>query len=127
MTEKRGLPDWDVLINFGLPVNSRRTSKRLPDYNAVEKHLIIASEYLKDKKNDKDDGRYYDSFRSLLIALKIHYPSEFKRLEQAAGSDFNEAFELNRISGRDIKLRNISLNIVSSYYNSSGISFRNKK
>ncbi len=116
MAERDNMPDWSILIKFGLPVNSRDSENTVPDYDKVEKNLILASQYLMGKKRDENNGRYYDSFKALLIALKIHFPSEFKRIEKIAGIDFNEAFELYNITGRDIKLRNISLSLISSYY-----------
>lgn len=114
MAEERKIPDWNVLMSFGLPLNRRDADGSVPDYDAVIDNIILASRYLEDNQNHT--GRYYDSFRALLLSLKIHYPTEYRRIEHMAGLNFIESFDLTNITGRDIKLRNISLGFISSYY-----------
>ncbi len=116
MTEKNAMPDWDILISFGMPLNTRREIYDLPGYDNVAANIINAARYLMQNRNEPYNGRYYDSFKALLLALKIHYPSEFRRIEYLSGMDLINVFELDNVSGRHIKLRNISLPLISRYY-----------
>lgn len=114
-------PDWDTLIKFGLPLNIRQDANDIPGYDRVMQQIILAAKFLAETGHIPHNERYYDSFKALLLSLMIHYPVEFSRIENAAGIDLVKKFELNSISGRDIKLRNISLNLISRYYRDAGI------
>jgi len=114
MNEEKKIPAWEILTAFGLPLNSRNDVSLIPDYKTVFDNIIIASRYLAGPAVRKD--RYYESFKALLISLRIHYPAEFSKIEKASGLNLSESFQLDEITGRDIKLRNISLALISSYY-----------
>lgn len=116
MSCQLGKPDWSILINFGLPVNPRQETHDTPGYVSVVQQIINAAKFLSGTDDIPHNSRYYDSFKALLLALKIHYPSEFRKIENSAGMDFVKSFELDNISGRHIKLRNIALSLISSYY-----------
>lgn len=113
MIDNNNVPEWDILTAFGLPLNSRNEEGFIPDYKTVFDNMIIASRYLAGAAS-KD--RYYESFKALLISLRIHYPTEFSKIEKASGLNLSESFHLDEITGREIKLRNISLALISSYY-----------
>jgi len=114
-------PDWNILINFGLPLNPARETDIFPDYDDVVHQITVAARFFYWHGVEPHNGRAYDSFRALLLALKIHYPSEFFRIEQIADMDFVKLFKLETVSGRDIKLRNLSLPMISRYFRESGI------
>ena len=116
MNEENNVPEWNILTAFGLPLNNRTPDNLIPDYKIVFDNMIAASRYLAGRVAERD--RYYESFKALLISLRIHYPTEFNRIEKASGLNLSESFHLDVITGRDIKLRNISLALISSYYKS---------
>lgn len=113
MIENINVPEWDILTAFGLPLNSRTSDSLIPDYKTVFDNMIFASRYL---AGSASKDRYYESFKALLVSLRIHYPTEFSKIEKASGLNLSESFHLDVITGRDIKLRNISLALISSYF-----------
>jgi hypothetical protein len=123
MNEQIIEPDWNILINFGLPLSSRKDIDENYGYESVVQQIILAARYIIQKKQILPDGRYYDSFKALLLVLKTHYPSEFRRLEELSDINFDRSFGLHSLLGRHIKLRNISLNYISRYYREQGIFF----
>lgn len=94
MNEQVSKPDWNILINFGLPLNSRQKMDKSPDYSEVVHHIVLAADYLLHHSQARRNGRYFDSFKALLLSLKIHYPSEFRKIELAAGTDLTKIFKL---------------------------------
>jgi len=113
MIENNNVPQWDILAAFGLPLNSRNQVGLIPDYKTVFDNMVFASHYF---AVSVSRDRYYESFKALLVSLKIHYPTEFGKIEKASGLNLSESFHLDIITGRDIKLRNISLALISRYY-----------
>lgn len=109
-------PNWNVLFNFGLPLNIKNTSIKKYSYKKIKESIIAASDFLYENKYNVNYMRNYDSFKALLLALKTHYPSEFTKLENDFKIDFSKSFSLDKIEGRDIKLRNISLSMISDYF-----------
>ncbi len=110
-------PDWNVLVNFGLPVNVPEEEKKNYSYNIVKRNFKQAAEFLQKNRQEEKYLRYYDAYKAMLLALKIHYPGEFQKIENQYLIDFSKLFNLKKIEGKHIKLRNISLNILSKYYN----------
>ena len=108
-------PDWEALANFGLPISIRK--RRRYTYKSVKRNIIMAAYFLKEYRPNNKYYRSYDAFKSLLLALKTHYPTKFYEIENKTGRDMLDAYELNKIQGRDIKLRNICLSNLSSYFN----------
>ncbi len=102
-------PDWNVLFNFGFPLNIRDNRKRKYKYNTVSKNIILASQFLLENKHNVNYMRHYDSFKALLLSLKIHYPSKFSKIENDCHINLSASFDLNNIQGRHIKLRNICI------------------
>ncbi|MCP4129534.1 MAG: hypothetical protein GY754_00835 [bacterium] len=109
-------PSWNVLFNFGLPLNISDTTINKYNYTTVVKNIIIASNFLLENKQNADYMRHFDSFKALLLALKTHYPSKFKEITKEAHTDLSSAFNLDTIQGKHIKLRNICLSNLSSYF-----------
>lgn len=109
-------PDWNILILYGLPMNIQHSTKPDFSYNAVIKNIVLASRFLADKKGDVAYQRNFDAFKALLLSLKIHYPTKFKQIEYKTGMELTGLFDLNNISGRDIKLRNICLYTIAEYH-----------
>jgi len=117
MTVTAKKSDWNVLFNFGMPMNIQQTGNSYFSYDKVVENIITASIFLIKNKNVINYNRYSDSFKALIIALKIRYPSRFQEIEKKADFDLSAMFDLDNISGRDIKLRNISLHRFVEYFN----------
>ncbi len=79
MIENNNVPEWDILTAFGLPLNSRNEAGFIPDYKTVFDNMIFASRYL---AGSASRDRYYESFKALLVSLRIHYPTEFSKIEK---------------------------------------------
>jgi hypothetical protein len=110
-------PDWNVLYNFGLPVNVPNVKKNNYNYNIILKNLILAADFLIKNKHDINYIRYYDGYKSLLLALKTHYPEKLKKIEDRYSVNFSKLYDLKKIEGKHIKLRNICLYSLSQYFN----------
>ncbi len=112
-------PDWNFLIQCGLPLVLESVTKRRGASDARSmrvrflKELKNACLYLIDEKDRAGMGRMRDGVKALLCSLKTHYPTTFRLFEAQIGAPINKIFELENISGRDIKLRNISLATLS--------------
>ncbi len=116
MTAKSKEPDWNVLFHFGLPMNIEQSGNVVSPYEEVFKNIILSSHFLIENKNNREYNRYSDSFKALLLALKIHYPSKFIEIEKKTGLDLTVSFNLDDVSGRDIKLRRLCLSGVANYF-----------
>ncbi len=119
MTDPINEPDWEILYCFGMTVNIVQTGNSEISYDKVFQNIISASEFLTNKRSDTAYNRYYDAFKAMLLALKIHYPSKYFEIENKTGSDLTALFDLNNISGRDIKLQRISLSKISEFLKTS--------
>lgn len=109
-------PDWNVLYNFGLPLNISNKKKRKYGYNTVVQNIVLASYFLLDNRHNVIYMRHYDSFKALLLALRIHYPSKYRKIEDDYNIDFSNLFDLNNVQGKHIKLRNISIFYISIFF-----------
>lgn len=116
MTDSIKEPDWEILSVFGMPINIVQTGKSEISYDAIIHNIIYASEFLKDNRNNSDYNRHYDAFKAMLLALKIHYPSKYNEIENKTGADLTSLFDLNIISGRDIKLQRISVSGIAAFF-----------
>ena len=112
-------PDWNVLYNFGLPLNTGNAKKQKYKYSTIAANIISAGQFLLENKNNVSYRRHYDAFKALLLALKTHYPTRYKEIEKMGGINLSEYFELANVQGRHIKLRNICLAGMSGYFNKS--------
>ncbi|PKL16037.1 MAG: hypothetical protein CVV49_18315 [Spirochaetae bacterium HGW-Spirochaetae-5] len=119
MTDSIKEPDWKILSTFGMPINIVEKGKPEISYGEVFLNIISASQILTENRSNKDYNRHYDAFKAMLLALKIHYPSKYFEIENKTGSDLNDLFDLNNISGRDIKLQRISLSQISDFFKTS--------
>lgn len=110
-------PNWDLLARMGWPVSL--SASKGPKYEEPLtwkkglREISRASIFIYLNSAERFMEREYDGMKALLFALKTHYPSRFKELKKTLGSDCLEWFELNKIRGRDIKLRNIALGTIS--------------
>ncbi len=111
-------PDWNALHSIGMPLNLRDVSYKKYTYQAIVKNLIFASQFFIENREDVNYQRHYDSFKALILAIKIHYPTRFTKIENDFNVDFSVSFELNNIQGRHIKLRNICIYDLSKYIRS---------
>lgn len=116
MTISADEPDWNVLCSFGLPMNMAQSAESHFPHAAVIENIITASSFLIENRSNINYHRYFDAFKAMLLALKIHYPSKFSEIEKQAGINLSDKFNLDNISGRDIKLRNICLTRIAEYY-----------
>jgi transcriptional regulator with XRE-family HTH domain len=112
-------PDWDALISFGLPANMSGIKNKKYKYSEILKNIICASRFLSENKHDMNYARRYDAFKAMLLALKTHYPARFREIEQKHFADLSHTFQLKKIEGRHIKLRNICLGGMSGYFKES--------
>jgi hypothetical protein len=112
-------PDWEILTIFGMPINIIQTGKTDISYSQVFQNIISASSFLLKNISNTNYNRHYDAFKAMLLALKIHYPSKYAEIEKKTGSDFTSLFDLNNISGRDIKLQRISLSKIADFLKNS--------
>jgi len=109
-------PDWNMLVAYGLPLNTRRPIAAICfSHEDVLMNMTLAVRWLYENRYGHD-GRYLDSLKAALLVLKIHYPSEFRRIEESSGMDLSLSFSLGNVTGRLIKLRNIALELISRYY-----------
>ena len=108
-------PDWNTLVDFGLPVRMGLGKRKKYDFPKVIDVLISSVFFLDENKQAFRHQRIFDAFISLLLTLKTHYPTIFRFLREQTGRDLDSVFELQSILGRHIKLRNISLLSVSKY------------
>ena len=109
-------PEWEALIDFGLPIHGAdRKIKNYP-FTFVMQSMVTAIIFLEENKTKDRYLRIYDGFKSLLLALKTHYPTTFRLVEEQTGRDLTSQFDLHTILGRHIKLRNISLSMISRYF-----------
>jgi hypothetical protein len=109
-------PDWNLLIAFGMPLNPRGQHPAQPSFDEVWIALRAAVVFARDSSGFQADGRLKDAFKALLLTLKTHYPTLYHRLAGQCACDLHKTFDLGRISGRDIKLRNIALSGVSRFF-----------
>ncbi len=111
-------PDWNALHSIGMPLNLKDYRDNKYSYKIMVKNIIFAAQFLIENRENINYQRHYDSFKALLLALKIHYPTRFARIENDFNVDFSASFELINIYGRHIKLRNICIYDLSKYIRS---------
>jgi len=119
MTDPIKEPNWEILSVFGMPINIAKTGKSESSYDEVFQNIIFASLFLTENRRNIDYNRHYDAFKAMLLALKIHYPSKYNEIENKTGSDLTSLFDLNNISGRDIKLQRISVSEIAEFFKTS--------
>lgn len=105
-------PNWDVLQGYGLPLNLSRNQAKPASKSEFIKELCHAAAFVQENKSNVLFSRHYDSVKAVLLGIKIHFPSLFSKIQKGFLPVISR-FHLNEISGRDIKLRNIALALLS--------------
>lgn len=106
-------PNWNILESFGFAMHLDSETLINADTLSFLKELKLAMSFLSENRNTAGYERHCDCLKALLLAIQIHYPSLFQKLHGKDWRNISEAFELDKIQGRHIKLRNISLSILS--------------
>lgn len=102
-------PQWSLLLGLGFPVSLSHKKRRKISSQKSWEELCYSLEYLYFKKNDSSLGRYRDGVKAILLTLKTHFPSFFKKLIDKVDPAWIDRLYLDKIEGRDIKLRNMAL------------------
>jgi DNA-binding XRE family transcriptional regulator len=105
-------PNWDLLISIGLPITTKKKFEKIK-YTLPQLALYLqhAAEYIIKERNKNSSERYFDALKGLLLAIKIHYPSLYEKLESESIAEI-----LNTdISGRHIKLYKMALSSFCKY------------
>jgi len=112
-TPLRHGPEWDELCALGVPLVSGNQTYDCHDLTA--QLLINRLEKLFQRHEEHEgplhDPRCKDAVRGLLLALKTHYPSVFMQLSHPLVHVLCQG----KVTGRDIKLRNIALSRIAGY------------
>lgn len=111
-------PDWNILSEWGfaLSVDDHLTARS--SLTKFQRELVQAMSYLFENKTNPELLRHLDCLKAMLLVLKIHYPKIFSKLSSKGPfPDISKSFDLDRVEGRHIKLRNISLTAFSNRKN----------
>jgi len=103
-------PKWNYLAYFGFPISIE------PKKCNMEKlfcEFKKAHFFLKEHYFDKNFERHIDALKAFLLTLYTHYAEILNILEKKANTDFINAWHVLNYTGKHIKLRNITLNILS--------------
>lgn len=113
-------PRHDVLCSFGLVMSFENDRGEVFAMKEVIDEILTTIQFLSDNKDRLELQRFFDAFKVLLLTLKTHYPSLYSLVNRQSEVNLQKTFELENISGRDIKLRNITLSGVSAYFKKTG-------
>lgn len=109
-------PCWQILCEAGLPLylteEVHRASVPIDEHNLFEQ-MERAHLYLQENLTDRALAKHRDAYKALLFALRSHYMSVFAQLTGRLG-DLATMWELDRITGKDLKLRDIAVSRISA-------------
>lgn len=94
--------DWDALCALGLPLTARRTRRLVPSEDLLVGHLRLAAVEISNGKHVRDRERKLDALHALVLAIRLHYPSLFRR--RLAASPLLQDIAEREVSGRVVKL-----------------------
>jgi DNA-binding XRE family transcriptional regulator len=106
--------DWDALATFGLPLRPARTRRRRVRSAAALRALLLpALVEVRSSKDADDRERKVEALRALLLALRDHYPSVFRR--ELAGSPAVRPFVPANPTGRVVRLARMARAMLGEY------------
>jgi len=108
--------DWNLFASCGAPLNIKgaKTQKNpQPSKNTLIFCLRNAAIELNNNKQTEDFERKFEALQSVILALKLHNPSFYKKY--CASSSLISEFLPKHYSGRIIKLKRLVLAKVSEY------------
>lgn len=106
-------PNWEVLCAFGLALDLGASKRTAASIRTFLIELDRAMTFVLEHRDNSNYARHADCIKALLLALKLHYPALFRKLEKQNFRKISDCFKLNQIEGRHIKLRNISLGLLA--------------
>ena len=106
--------DWDVLVSYGLPLQSQLPIKSLTKTQGeLLKVLSGACSLKKQKKTDPELARKKEALIGLLLALKLHYSSIYRKLCQKC--PIADRLLPKAINGKHIKLKRLAMARLGTY------------
>ena len=100
-------PDWDALASLGLPLSAADPRAVVRDEEALVRHIRRAAAALAEEVVEPgSSARHVEALQALLLALRDHYPSLWRRALGRATSV--SALMPMEIDGRLIKLRRMA-------------------
>lgn len=109
-------PDWSRLVSLGLPITMTDRKKSAADGVRSSKELPAqltkAALVIGDAPGIHPE-RLIEAFQSLLLALKLHFPTYYRTNLQGIASI--EALFPHKISGRLVKLQRQALPVLCEY------------
>jgi len=110
-------PCWATLSYYGLAISgiSKPTGKTNFKDEFVKAHF-----FLRENLHNLMYMRHIDAYVGLLLAFLTHYPSKLSELNDIAGCDLIRSWNVLAYKGKHIKVRNISLSILSGRINKIG-------
>jgi transcriptional regulator with XRE-family HTH domain len=105
-------PDWDLLVNCGLPlISEKKRAQGAPNADMLAQLIRKACVFT--LQAGQIDRRKKEALQALLLAIQTHYPTYFK-LSFRKCSAVQDVFP-KKITGRIIKLKRIALSHISQY------------
>jgi transcriptional regulator with XRE-family HTH domain len=101
--------DWDLLCALGLPLASRKHRRVVPSEDLLVPAVRMAALDLQDATR----GRKLEALQALILAVRSHYPSVYRR--SFSGSRPVRAIAERPVTGRIVKLQRIARDRLSGY------------
>jgi transcriptional regulator with XRE-family HTH domain len=101
--------DWDLLCALGLPLAHGEPLKIVPSEDLLVPAVRMAALDLQDVTH----GRKLDALQALILAVKSHYPTVYRR--SFSGSSLVRAIAERPVTGRIVKLQRIARDRLSGY------------
>lgn len=106
-------PKWDNLYSCGIPLTTTHSPKSKINFL---KSILTAHDFLAENFYNPHFERHKDAYKAFLLALYTHYPTKFKNIELLLGMNLKKTWSLDKYEGKHIKLRNISLALLSQRF-----------
>ncbi len=107
--------DWDRLSAYGAALTTFRETKKIIYSQEELLHLIYAgANEIQHRTVFGDQERKKEALQGLLLAIKTHYPSFFKRYFSKS-KRITDFIDQKKITGKILKLRRYSLSYLAQY------------
>ncbi|MBN2498800.1 MAG: helix-turn-helix transcriptional regulator [Deltaproteobacteria bacterium] len=104
--------DWDLLASLGAPLSSSRSRAGHRRPSGLLRSLRLALLALSAPGDEPDRQRKQDCVQALLLALKLHFPSFYRRHFEASPLAREQ---LARAGARAVRLERIAVRALAEY------------
>ncbi len=107
--------DWDLLAALGLPLNCFRVRRPRRSEGALCRHLghALTEVATRSAAAQDDRERKVEALQALVLALRLHYPSLYRR--RLARSPRVRSLATDDPSGRVVRLARVALATLAEY------------